>query len=84
MNHIRQERILNYIEEKNVVSIKELQALCPEVSLMTIHRDLQALENQGILGGLKTEHGVLWCATEKVAKEELDRAAAIVKEVLGA
>ena len=43
---------------------------------------LQALENQGILGGLKTEHGVLWCATEKVAKEDLDRAVSIVKEVL--
>ena len=30
------------------------------------------------------EGGVLWCATEKVEKAELDRAAAIVKEVLGA
>lgn len=47
MNHIRQELILNYIEQKNVVTIKELQQLCPDVSLMTIHRDLQALEQQG-------------------------------------
>ena len=45
---------------------------------------LKALEDNGILGGLKLEEGVLWCATEKVAKEELDRAAEIVKEVLGA
>lgn len=47
MNHIRQALILDYIEKKNVVTIKELQALCPDVSLMTIHRDLQALEEQG-------------------------------------
>ena len=58
MNHIRQERILRYIEQNNVATIKELQALCPDVSLMTIHRDLQALENQGMVvkvrGGAKS------------------------------
>ena len=43
---------------------------------------LKALEKQGILGGLPIEKGVLWCATEKQTKEELDRAVAIVKEVL--
>ncbi len=42
---------------------------------------LRALEDAGILGGLPVEGGVLWCATEKVAKSELDRAIAIVKEV---
>jgi len=31
MNRIRQDRIKAYIEEKNVVSIKELQELFPEV-----------------------------------------------------
>ena len=45
---------------------------------------LRALENNGILGGLQVEEGVLWCATEKVEKFDLDRAVAIVKEVLGA
>ena len=44
---------------------------------------LAALEAQGILGGLPVEGGVLWCATEKQSKEELDRAVSIVKEVLG-
>ena len=45
---------------------------------------LAALEKADILGGLPVEGGVLWCATEKVSKEELDRAVEIVKEVLGA
>ena len=45
---------------------------------------LSALEANGILGGLPIEGGVLWCATEKVSKSELDRAVQIVKEVLGA
>ena len=43
---------------------------------------LRALEDAGILGGLPVEDGVLWCATEKVSRAELDKAAAIVKEVL--
>ena len=41
------------------------------------------LEEAGILGGLPIAGGVLWCATEKVPKAELDRAVEIVKEVLG-
>ena len=43
---------------------------------------LEALEKAGILGGLPVEEGVLWCATEKVSREELDTAVSIVKEVL--
>ncbi len=43
---------------------------------------LTALEQAGILGGLPVEGGVLWCATEKVSKAQLDRAVAVVKEVL--
>ena len=42
---------------------------------------LKALENADILGGLQIEEGVLWCATEKATKADLDRAVAIVKEV---
>ena len=45
---------------------------------------LDALEKADILGGLKINEGVLWCATEKVSKAQLDKAVAIVKEVLGA
>lgn len=47
MNRLRQKRIKEYIEERNEVSIRELQALFPEVSLMTIHRDLDTLEEGG-------------------------------------
>ncbi len=44
---------------------------------------LETLEKEDILGGLPVEGGVLWCATEKVSKAQLDRAVAIVKEVCG-
>ena len=43
---------------------------------------LDALEAEGILGGAEVEGGILWCVTELVSKAQLDRAAAIVKEVL--
>ena len=45
---------------------------------------LQALEKADILGGLPIDGGVLWCATEKVSRDQLDKAVSIVKEVLGA
>lgn len=49
MNSIRQQIIQEYIEKNHVVTIKEVHALCPEVSLMTIHRDLDALEQSGTI-----------------------------------
>ena len=45
---------------------------------------LKALEDNDILGGLPIADGILWCVTEKVTREQLDKAVAIVKEVLGA
>ncbi len=45
---------------------------------------LKALEDADILGGLPVEGGILWCATEKISKAELDKAIAVVKEVLSA
>lgn len=47
MYNIRQEAIREYIESQNIVTIKQLQGLFPQVSLMTIHRDLDALEQGG-------------------------------------
>ena len=44
---------------------------------------LSALAEGDILGGLPVgEDGILWCATEKVARADLDKTVAIVKEVL--
>lgn len=58
MNRIRLERMKNFIEQNNVVTIKQLQNLFPEVSLMTIHRDLDALMEAGTVvkfrGGAKS------------------------------
>lgn len=60
MNTIRQQKIRDFIEKENVVTIKQLQSLCPEVSLMTIHRDLDQLEQSGsivkVRGGARTVH----------------------------
>ena len=42
---------------------------------------LDALDRAGILGGLPVEGGILWCVTELVSREELDRAVAIIREV---
>ena len=60
MNRIRQERIKKYVESKNIATIKELQTLFPDVSLMTLHRDLTALEEMGIItkyrGGVRSVH----------------------------
>lgn len=47
MNKLRQDRIKEFIEDRKVVTIKQLQELFPDVSLMTIHRDLDALASAG-------------------------------------
>ena len=49
MNRIRQAQLKAYIETNNVATIKELHAMFPDVSLMTIHRDLDALEESGAI-----------------------------------
>ena len=41
-----------------------------------------ALMKKGILSGLPYEDGMLWCVTEKVARETLDEVVSVVKEVL--
>lgn len=49
MNLIRQDKIKDYVQQNSVATIKEIQALFPDVSLMTIHRDLNELESQGVI-----------------------------------
>lgn len=60
MNRIRQEKIKEYIEKRSVATIKEIQELIPNVSLMTIHRDLDVLQAQGIIekhrGAIRSIH----------------------------
>ena len=60
MNKLRQDKIKEYIEEQKVVTIKQLQVLYPDVSLMTIHRDLDALAAAGSIvkfrGGARSVH----------------------------
>ncbi len=51
------------------------------VEMPKVDEVLKALEDAGILGGLPVEGGVLWCATEKATKADLDKTVAIVKEV---
>lgn len=47
-----------------------------------VSRLLERLEEEGYLGGLPLGDGrILWCATEMNTKEEMDRLAALAKEV---
>ena len=50
---------------------------CPDCR----NKILDALAENGILGGAEVDGGILWCVTELVSKAQLDRAAQIVKEV---
>lgn len=49
MNTLRREKILDYIANNQVVSIRQLGALMPDVSTMTLHRDLNYLQDQGVV-----------------------------------
>ena len=42
---------------------------------------MEALEARDILGGLPVEEGILWCATEKNTREQIDRLVETVREV---
>lgn len=57
MNSIRREQMLEFIKAKDSVSVKELSKLFSSVSFMTIHRDLDFLEEKGLIervrGGAK-------------------------------
>ena len=45
---------------------------------------LSKLEEAGILGGLPVEGGILWCATERNSKADIDQLIETVKEAVGA
>lgn len=58
MNKLRQEKIKEFIEKANVVTIRQLKEHFSDVSLMTIHRDLDVLVESGSIvkfrGGAKS------------------------------
>lgn len=56
----------------------EFVTQCPDAA-----KAQRALEEAGILGGLPIEEGLLWCVTELVSREELDRTVSVLKEVFG-
>jgi glycine dehydrogenase subunit 1 len=44
---------------------------------------MKELEKEDILGGLPLDDGrILWCATEKNTKEDMDKLVSVIKEVL--
>ena len=57
MNILRRENMKDFIRQHGIVSLKELSAAFPDVSVMTLHRDLSYLAGEGeiqrIRGGAK-------------------------------
>lgn len=49
MNSIRREQMLEFIKAKKAVSLKELIRMFSNVSTMTIHRDLDYMEKNGLI-----------------------------------
>ncbi len=49
MNTIRREQMLEFIKAKKAVSLKELIQMFSGVSTMTIHRDLDYMEEKGVI-----------------------------------
>jgi DeoR/GlpR family transcriptional regulator of sugar metabolism len=47
LGNARQEKILQVLEQKGEVQLQKLKDLFPEVSIMTLRRDLITLENEG-------------------------------------
>lgn len=64
MHAERQALIRAFVKDKDFVSIGELRALCPDVSAMTIHRDITALEEEGLLSKVRGGARVLHYTTE--------------------
>ena len=86
MNHIRQESSRYFIEQQGTVTIKQLQALCPEVSLMTIHRDLDVLARCGAIikvrGGARSVLHTGDPGFEERSRENILEKMTIAKKVL--
>ena len=86
MHQIRQEKIRNFIEQQGTVTIRQLQELCPDVSLMTIHRDLDLLEQYGVLvkvrGGARSVRHTGDPGFEERSRENVTGKTAIARKAL--
>ena len=49
MREQRLENICRYLEKNDYLSMDTLRQMCPDVSFMTLHRDLDVLEEKGVL-----------------------------------
>lgn len=87
MNRIRQGLIRDLVEKENTVTITQLRMLCPDVSLMTIHRDLDALQAQGVLvkvrGGARAVRHTGDPGFEERSRENLEGKTLIAQKALG-
>lgn len=63
LNNERQQQIVALLESKGEVQLQQLKEIFPDVSLMTLRRDLISLENSGYL--IRTHGGAV--STKKVA-----------------
>ena len=76
---------LNFALAKAGIGVKYKNEFFNEfitLSKCTAENILNALSQQGILGGYKIgTHEILWCATELCAREQMDKCAAICGEV---
>lgn len=63
MNNDRQQQIIHLIESKGEIQLQQLKDLFPDVSMMTLRRDLISLENEGRL--IRTYGGAV--STKKVS-----------------
>ncbi len=65
----RRESILKYIKENGQASLKELTGICPDVSDMTLRRDLAFLEEKGQI--IRTRGGAVAASRAGVNAEDL-------------
>jgi DeoR family transcriptional regulator of aga operon len=83
MYHFRREKIKDYVDQKKIVSMKELSLLCPDVTLMTLHRDLDALQQAGFLqkvrGGARAASSTVETSFYARSKVHVERKARIAE-----
>ena len=62
MNILRREKLKEFIRQKQVVSLKQLTQEFNDVSVMTLHRDLDFLAKEGFI--LRIRGGAKYLETE--------------------